>query len=149
MFAKNDAYLFRLFLLIFFYMFRPCRFSNWLFARINKMLFVLCIVKVEEKYKILFNKCNTFLRPQEGLNHVFYKWILFYRVFNILQVAFYRFKKFKLFFEIWPVKVGLYNRYLIGRENENGEKSQFHLKSISFFIFKQSCSNFQEMFFTL
>ena len=35
-----------------------------------------------------------------GVDHVFYKLILFYRVFTKLQVAFYRFKKFKLFFEI-------------------------------------------------
>ena len=35
-----------------------------------------------------------------GGDHVFYKLILFYRVFTKLQVAFYRFKKFKLFFEI-------------------------------------------------
>ena len=33
-------------------------------------------------------------------DHVFYKLILFCRVFTKFQVAFYRFKKFKLFFEI-------------------------------------------------
>ena len=51
------------------------------------------------------------------VNHVFYKLILFYRVFSKLQDAFYRFKKFKYFFEIWPVKVGPHNRFPIGREN--------------------------------
>ena len=35
-----------------------------------------------------------------GVDHVFYKLILFYRVITKLQVAFYRLKKFKLFFEI-------------------------------------------------
>ena len=35
-----------------------------------------------------------------GVSHVFYKLILFYSFFSKLQDAFYRFKKFELFFEI-------------------------------------------------
>ena len=42
-----------------------------------------------------------------------YKLILFYSVFIELQVAFYSFKKFKLVFETWPVKVGLHNKLLV------------------------------------
>ena len=72
----------------------------------------------------------------KGVTYVFYKLILFYTVFTKLQFAFYSFKKFELFFEIWPIKIGPHNRYLMGRKNENGKKSLFHLKSISFFIFQ-------------
>ena len=77
-----------------------------------------------------------------GVDHVFYKLILFYRVLTELQVAFYRFKKFKLFFELWLVN--LHNRYLIGRENKYGKKSLFHLKSISSFIFQAILLKFLE-----
>ena len=82
-----------------------------------------------------------------GVYHVFYKLILFYRVYTKLQVDFYS-KIFKLVFEIWLVKVGPHNRYLIGRENENSKKSLFHLKSISSFIFQTIFFNFlQKVYF--
>ena len=43
--------------------------------------------------------------------------ILFNLVLTKLQDAFYRFYKFKIFFEIWPVKVRGYNMYLMGGAN--------------------------------
>ena len=55
-----------------------------------------------------------------GVNHVVYKLIIFYTVFTKLQVAFYRFKKFKMFFEIWPVKVNR-SKFLMGGAKYNCE----------------------------
>ena len=52
----------------------------------------------------------------------FYKLILFYRVFTKLQVAFYRFKKLKLFFEIRPVKVGRITGFLWEGETKTEKK---------------------------
>ena len=66
----------------------------------------------------------------------------FYRVFTKLQIVFYRFKKFELVFEIWPVKVGPHQRFPIGKENENSEKRLLYLKFISSYILKQFSSNF-------
>ena len=43
--------------------------------------------------------------------------ILFNLVLTKLQDAFYRFYKFKIVFEIYPDKVGGYNRYLMGGAN--------------------------------
>ena len=60
---------------------------------------------------------NKSIKAIGGVNHIFYKLILFYRVFTEFQVAFYRFQKFKLVFEIKQVKVRDYNRFLIGGAN--------------------------------
>ena len=46
-----------------------------------------------------------------GVNHVFLLFLL------LLKVAFYRFKKLDMSFEIKPVKVGPHNRFPMGREN--------------------------------
>ena len=43
-----------------------------------------------------------------GVSNVFYKLVLFYKIFSKLQDAFYGFKKFELFFEISPVQVRLH-----------------------------------------
>ena len=43
--------------------------------------------------------------------------MLFNLVLTKLWDAFYRFKKFKLIFEMWPVKVVGYNRFLKGGAN--------------------------------
>ena len=63
------------------------------------------------------NLISFYIKDIGGVSHVFYKLILFYLVFTKLQDAFYRFKKFELFFEIWPVKVGPHNRLLMRRGN--------------------------------
>ena len=43
---------------------------------------------------------NLVIKAIGGVNHVFYKLMLFCRVFTKFQVAFYRFQKFKIVFEI-------------------------------------------------
>ena len=53
------------------------------------------VFKAKDRMRVRFRA----LRPQGG-KPCFYKLILFYRVFTKSQVAFYRFKKFKLNFEI-------------------------------------------------
>ena len=101
----------------------------------NNLKFFLFLLNSRAKWwnYIKFNKIKAI---GEGVSHVFNKLILFKKIFTKLQVALYRFKEFILFFEIWPVKVGPHNRYLMERKNKNKKKSLFHLKSISSFIFQ-------------
>ena len=79
--------------------------------------------------------------------NVFYKLILFSKVFTELQVDLYRFKGFKLFSEIWPVKVGPHNRFLMGKGNKTALKEYF-VQNLSLpTFFKQSSSNFHSLIF--
>ena len=52
-----------------------------------------------------------------GKSPFFHNLILFYRVLSKLQEAFNGFKKIKIICEIYQVKVGDYNRFLIGGVN--------------------------------
>ena len=56
-----------------------------------------------------------------GVNQLFHNLILTYRVLSKLQDAFYKFKKFKITFEIEQVKVREDNRFLMGGANKNCE----------------------------
>ena len=47
----------------------------------------------------------------------FTSWSYFKNFFSKFEDAFYRFKKFKLFFEIWLDKVGPHNSLPMEREN--------------------------------
>ena len=57
---------------------------------------------IKLKFFLFFfeNTLKFLIKTIVGVSHDFYKLILFYRVFTKLQVAFYCFKKFKLFYEI-------------------------------------------------
>ena len=75
--------------------------------KLNKLIFkvkaidapypsVQCIFNGEHK---MYQNTN-YIKAIGGINHVFYKFNLIYRVFIKLQVGFYHLKKFKLVFEI-------------------------------------------------
>ena len=65
-----------------------------------KMIFKVFKIKNNFWDKAGWKKTSVFvyLLYNEGVSHVFYKLILFYRVFTKLQVALYCFKNFKLVF---------------------------------------------------
>ena len=74
----------------------------------------------------------------------------FFFLFNLvstkLQVAFYRFRKLKIIFEIWPVKVGAYNSTLWEAQTKTAKKDYFTKILSSPRFFEINTSNFQEMF---
>ena len=78
-----------------------------------------------------------FIYGHRGVSHVFYKLFLFYRVFTKLQVAFYHLKK--IFFEIWPVKVGCITGSLWDGKTKTTKKvSSFSSHIFQAFFFKLS-----------
>ena len=113
-------------------------------------------------YKKTQNSFNGFKSFQESLSyrlwmrsskghrevsHVFYLMILFYRGFTKLQVVFYCFKKLKLVFEIWPVKVSANNRFLMA--GKKTAKKDYFIKNLSSpTVLKQFFSKLFSIIFT-
>ena len=60
-----------------------------------------------------------------GVNHVFYKLILFYRVFTKLQVGFYRFKKLIYFLRYEQSKLGRITGSLWEGKTKTAKKDYF------------------------
>ena len=72
-----------------------------------------------------------------GVSHVFYKLILFFRVFTKLQVVFYRLKNFKLFLRYDQSKSGRITGSLWkGKTKTVFYKILFQLKLTSSYVFQ-------------